>query len=370
MSERKLAHVELVEWILPIPGADNIELCGILGWQCIIAKKDYIRVGDKVCYIEIDSVCPPTPVFSFLEKYKYRIKTQKMRGVISQGLVIPLKSLGLDENLKVGTDLTQQLKITKHLSQTDIEDSKITNVSWWKRTIVHKYLMKYPAYRTFFKKAKNEKFPSWIPKTDEERIQNCANILTAFGRTRIYVTEKLDGQSATFANKATKIFSLFNKYSPCINQFVICSRNLVIKNKNNNYYRNAVRYNLEKVLKGKNLIIQGEQCGPGIQSNKYGFEDLKLYVFNIIDHDKGQYYTYQEMLDFCTENGLDIVPIIKYNDMLEDIGKTVSEIVEFSKRQSVVAKIPAEGIVIRSIKHGIKLFSFKCINPEFLLKYE
>ena len=111
---RKLAHIEKIEWKRPIQGADKIELVGVLGW-CVIAKKDEFNVGDLCVYIEIDSIVDSANhVFSFLESKHYKIKTMKMRGVISQGIVFPISAFGYNPNeVQIGQDVTDALKIKK-----------------------------------------------------------------------------------------------------------------------------------------------------------------------------------------------------------------------------------------------------------------
>ena len=96
--KRKLASIQVISEIFPIPGADSIEGAKVLGWQVVVAKKDGFKVGDKVIYLEIDSVCPARPWSQFLEKCKYRIKTVRLRKQLSQGLVLPLSVLNSPPN--------------------------------------------------------------------------------------------------------------------------------------------------------------------------------------------------------------------------------------------------------------------------------
>ena len=114
MAERALAHVEKIEWIRPIEGADNIELIGVLGWVCV-AKKGEFNVGDMAVYIEIDSKCPEADEkFAFLANKKFNVKTMKLGKfkVISQGLALPLSLFPELQDKKIGDDVTEALKIT------------------------------------------------------------------------------------------------------------------------------------------------------------------------------------------------------------------------------------------------------------------
>jgi len=121
VSERALAHIEKIEWVKPIEGADNIELIGVLGWVCI-AKKEEFKEGDLAVYIEIDSRVPKEDErFAFLASRNYRIKTMKLGKfqVISQGLALPVALFPELKNVKAGKDVTEKLKIT-YASEEDI----------------------------------------------------------------------------------------------------------------------------------------------------------------------------------------------------------------------------------------------------------
>lgn len=388
---RKLAHIEKIEWIRPIEGADKIELCGILGWQCVIAKKDNFKVGDLVVYIEVDSVVPDKPEFEFLRNRKFRIRTIKLRGVVSQGLVLPLSSLGPEDSINhldeddIGLDVTELLEIIKYLSPSEREEiNQLERKIARDKNKLRKFMMKYSWFRKLFlSRKKKEGFPYWVSKTDEERIQNIPQVLEQFKDKEVYVTEKIDYQSGTWTGKMIPRFNgLLGKLLATKKyQFVVCSRNLVNNDKDSLYWKVAKKYNLEQILKeNPTLTIQGEQGDTKVQGNKYGITEPTMWVFNIIDHEKNYHYNFIEMQEFCLKHSLDIVPIIGiYNKVMDDInyfpclrhlGSTVQELVEFSKGKSIInPKIEREGIVIRCIENGKKLLSFKVINPEFLLKY-
>ncbi len=74
----------------PIPAADRIEIVKVLGWKCIVSKSDNFQIGDVVIFIEVDSVVPEKPEFEFLRKHNFRVKTMKLKGIVSSGLVLPL----------------------------------------------------------------------------------------------------------------------------------------------------------------------------------------------------------------------------------------------------------------------------------------
>jgi hypothetical protein len=137
------------------------------------------------------------------------------------------------------------------------------------------------------------------------------------------------------------------------------------------YWDVARKYGIEDCLR-KNVgwIIQGEQGDRKVQGNKYRLDAPRLWVFNIIDS-KGYQLNYHEMVGFCNKWGLTPVPLIVDGVQLDEISKTIEGWVDFSKGKSRInPEIPREGIVIRSIVKGKKIFSFKVINPDFLLKFD
>ena len=386
---RKLAHIEVIEELREIPEADKIEVAKILGWECVVKKNDF-KVGDKVIYVECDSVMPDKPEFEFLRDRKFRVRTIKLRGTLSQGLVLPLSVLDnylevpagiekIKKALSSGDDVTDYLKITKYLSPSEQEEisqteRKLAN----EKNKLKKFLMRYSWFRrlTLSRKQKSG-FPYWVSKTNEERIQNIPHVLEQFKDKEVYVTEKIDYQSVTFTGKmVSNTTPLIGRFLPKKYKFVVCSRNLTTNDKNSLYWKIAQKYNIEQILReNPTLTIQGEQGNTNIQGNKYGIKEPTLWVFNIIDHEKNYHFDYDEIQDFCTANLLDAVPRI-YNhtiigeNTLSELGSTVQELVESSKGKSVLANIPREGIVVRCIENGQKLLSFKAINPDFLLKYE
>ena len=218
---RKLASIQIINNIFPIEGSDFIEQVQILGWN-LVTKKGEFNINDKCIYIEIDSIVKECPEFEFLRKYKFRVKTQKIRGVISQGLAIPLQMFNISEKLEVGTDVTELLGITKYLSPSEREEiiqqeRKLTN----EKNKLKKFMMRYSWVRKLFLNKKQKSgFPYWVSKTDEERVQNIPHVISQFANHEVYVTEKIDYQSVTFTGKLVprfnnwfgiKMFNLINK---------------------------------------------------------------------------------------------------------------------------------------------------------------
>lgn len=220
MNNRSLAHIERIENLSPIENADKIELAKVLGWNCIVKKGEF-KVGEKIIFCEIDSVLPNKPEYDFLRKYNFRIKTQKLRGVVSQGLVLPLSSLGIFRPaiLNAGDDVTELLGITKYLSPSERDEfaqqeRKIAN----EKNKLKKFMMRYSWFRKLFlSRRQKEGFPYWCTKSDEVRLQSIPHVLEQFKDKEVYVTEKIDYQSVTFTGKLVPRFNnvigrfIFNK---------------------------------------------------------------------------------------------------------------------------------------------------------------
>lgn len=355
---RHLASIRQISDIRPISGADRIVVAQVDGWECVV-QKDEFHIGDRVVYIEVDSVVPERPEFEFLRNRKFRVRTIKLRGQISQGLILPLSILppGIYEE---GKDVTDILGITKYDPQAQQEALLLQRQPKEPQNKFVKFMMRFKWYRKFFAKPKRRGgFPDWIVKTDETRIQNMPILFDTESKrgTEFSVTEKMDGQSATY---------YLRRLSKKRFEFGVCSRNIHLGTPDaSSYWTIAKKYNIENVLKqligdGNTIVMQGEICGNGIQGNKYHISEYELFVFNIIfpDHKCST----SEIAKLVEPFGLRTVPILEERKKLPE---TIAELVEYSKGYSTVRKQQKrEGVVMRNVKSNI---SFKVINPDFLL---
>ena len=373
MSERKLATIRTISDVNPIPGADAIEVATVDGWKVVIKKNEF-KAGDLCIYLEIDSFLPIRPEYEFLRKSSYkkfpngiegfRLKTARLRGQISQGLILPLSMLKIKG--KAGDDVTAKLKIQKY--EPEILGQAHLVKPWYIRKLHH---LKYLIASLFMFKAEKRKrggsFPSFMPKTDEERIQNLD--ITKFQGQVYEETEKLDGISATYAYNS---------------EFYVCSRNcrlgLVTNEKgeptgmfDGAYWKMALKYDLEAKLKkladdeGIRLAVQGEILGPGIQKNKYGLKEHNLYVFRIYDIGEKRFLTPAERKRVCADMGLKHVPVL---DVRVFDYADVDAVLAHADGVSMVGEFPRsnrEGIVFKAVDGS---HSFKVISNKFLLKNE
>lgn len=385
-KERALAHIEEIAWIKPIDGADNIELIGVLGWV-LIAKIDEFKVGDKAVFVEIDSKCPADDErFAFLEKKHYKVKTMKLGKFkcFSQGLALPLTLFPELSDRKLGDDVTKELRIT-YSSEEDRKrkSNKIDpNAKYKAMAARHKEFFSKPIIRKimrydigrkilflFFGKKKDnpKQFPSWIVKTDENRIENCPFYLES--NEEWVQTEKIDGTSCTYAVDRLKRGK--NKF-----EFVVCSRNVRQADRDqecyhdsNIYWELADKYNIEKVLSDyaiannyDRVVLQGEGTGS-VQGNPYKLTENRLFVFNLVV--EGIRKGTREMAKFCDDNNLEHVPIINEHYKTPD---TMEEIKLQADGFSIInPKVKREGFVYRSLD-GQQ--SFKNVSREYLLKHQ
>lgn len=355
---RKLATIRRINELLPIEGADAIELVKIDGWQCV-AKKGEFYEGDLCVYFEIDSFLPVVPEFEFLRKSSFRrmgeqegfrIRTIKLRGQLSQGLALP-----------IGTNAPEAVRDSLKFDTDEEMFAKDFSEAYG----VVKYEPPVPA-ELAGQLAGN--FPGFIRKTDQERCQNIADeIFVQNEDSRYEITMKLDGTSFTS-------FYVDEEEG-------VCGRNWELKadesNATNTLVRMYVDSGLQEVLRkyGKNIAVQGELMGPGIQKNREGLKAHKLFVFDIYDIDAGCYFAphvRHEILQELYELGLDKskvehVPVIAMAESLEDLNIFgVDGLLQFAEGPSIVHLI-REGLVFKRIDGG---FSFKAISNKFLLKEE
>lgn len=401
-GERELAYVVLIDEIKPIEGYDRVEYARVGGWWVIVQKGQF-KVGDPAIYFEIDSRVPSDrECFAFLEKRNYKIKTLRMCKVISQGLLMHARDFGwknaidadghpliydANDNSRFWYADGEDRFLTKELGVTYADDAdnkrKANSVDKYKAMAARRpnifrqkwarWFMKREWGRKlmffFFGKKRDKKdgWPSWVQKTDEERVQNMPWILEDKGEW--IVTEKIDGTSTTFTMKRGK----FGK-----NKMYVCSRNVCFDTVDkpcyydtNVYWEMAKKYNIYDVLSklldrfpnAEWVTIQGETYGEGIQKRNYSLKGHEFAVFNLITSDKGRLGTKQMVYELGNICDVPCVPIL--NTITFD-GLTVEKLLEMADGNSVIDGLPREGFVLRSLD-GAR--SFKAVSNNYLLKY-
>jgi RNA ligase (TIGR02306 family) len=160
--------------------------------------------------------------------------------------------------------------------------------------------------------------------------------------------------------------------------FGVCSRNLDLKETEDNaHWKMARKLKLEEILRkeDRNLCVQGEMVGPGIQSNRLGLKEVELYLFNLFDIDTGKYLNYAELREFCVKHNLKIVPLVGTNNFTGWGATTVNNMIEFASQLDYDNGTPAEGVVWRPIMETYSdvlkgRLSFKVISNRYLEKYK
>lgn len=335
--ERNLASIQVINDVLPIEGADKIVCVKILGWQCVALKTEF-KVNDKCVFFEIDSVLPISNWNDHLRKEPnkpLRIKTVRLKSTLSQGLALPLSILPAG-NYEVGQDVSQLLGIEKY------------------EPVVPSHLSG---------KVKGN-FPAFLYKTNEIRLQSEPNVLLeAISKGLVLIgTLKMDGTSFTAYLRD--------------DQFGVCSRNLdLVQTEDNAHWKMARKLKLENILRseGRNLCVQGEMAGLGIQSNKMGLKETDLYLFNLFDIDSGKYLSYHQLCEFALRHNLKVVKKVNQIDLSMN-NVSIKELLDISNELNYDNNTPAEGIVWRptceTYSEVLKnRLSFKTISSRFLLKY-
>lgn len=410
---RELAYVVKIDAIEPIQGSDNCECAVVGGWHVMVRKNEF-KVGDPAIYFEIDSYLDPSnPAFAFMEKKNYKVKTQRYTfggkgNFISQGLLMSAANFGWkiighinvktnenyygimdsDEKVHLANDesrfLTEKLGVT-YATPEDNTRKAASADQYKKMAQRHGKLFSHQPFRWLMKRDWGKKFlflffgrkrdkkaawPSWVSKTDEERIQNMPWILK--DKEPWIATEKIDGTSTTFTMKRHKgIFD--TRY-----EFLVCSRNVVFDKpdkkcfyETNVYTEMAEKYHMEEVLRklldevfisADWVTIQGETFGAGVQKRDYSIKEHDFRAFNLIVSDKGR-------LNSCTAAelvepyGIKWVPIV---DIYYTLPDTVDELLSYATNTSFIDGKAREGIVFRSY-NGEK--SFKAVSNEYLMEY-
>ena len=380
-NKRALAYVVTIDEIKPIEGYDRVEYARTNGWWVIISKNDNLQVGDKCVYFEVDSkVDAEDERFAFLEKRNYKIKTQKMCKVISQGLLMPVSMFPEIGDADVNTDVTDILKVVYSVEEDNVRKNGDPNAKYkamaarkpnifkkpWARWMMRRVWGRKVMFFFFGKKKDNPRgFPTFVSKTDEERVENQP---WRIGDGKTYLcTEKLDGTSCTYALERKGK----NKF-----EFYVCSRNVRQQDENqqtyhdhNIYWDLAFKYDIERHLKDflndypelKWVCIQGEGVGF-VQGNPLKLVEDDLYVFNFKDSSVGRYSSTdgKEIIESWNMKWVPILGEVKMPDTMEELKELATG------KSQLNPNVLREGLVYRSLDGQD---SFKNVSREYLLKH-
>ena len=347
---RKMVSIRKIDDIRPIDGADAIE-CAVVGGWTVVVKKGEFAVGDLAVYCEIDSWIP-TELAPFLSKGKEpreyegvrgeRLRTVKLRGQLSQGLLLPIEQYG-----PLGNPFIKDTNGDTFIGEEGDDISEVLGIKKWE--------MQVPAQLAGQVKGN---FPSLIPKTDQERVQNLVKEIAAAAESgaEFEVTEKLEGSSMT----CYLIDGVFG----------VCSRNLDLKrDEHNTFWKVAIEEGIEEKMRNapvgeSGFAIQGELIGPGIQGNIYKLSKPEFRVFDIYRIDEGKYVNPANRLKLVEIMGLKHVPVLLVD---KDVRcNDVQEILTWAEGKSKLNENQErEGIVFKEVNGGM---TFKAISNRYLLK--
>lgn len=396
---RQLATIQIIKELLPIQGAGSIELATFenIGWKCVVKKEEF-KPGDKAIYFEIDSLLPLTSDFEFLAKGNkpkrialengtivegYRLKTIKLRGQLSQGLALPISilssfhksrdSFGMPlilpeyKEWEEGKDVSEYIGVYKY----EIPEVKIAPPSS-KNPFVN-FLLKFKFFRKLLLPEKTSReFPSFIPKTDETRIQTCWKTIEKYKDLEWYSAIKFDGSSMTVAkfhsdelvvaSRNLTVGTLTNQKPTLIQS--IFSKVKVVKEDSNHFVETAKKLDLlNKVPLG--YALQGELFGEGIQKNPHKIVSKTFKVFNVYNIEEGQFLNYHDAIDFVKNIGLTFVDSQVFGTLG---GKTMDDLLELADQTKL------EGLVFRPTKETYDekfgRVSFKVISNNYLVKHD
>ena len=362
---RKLASTVEIASCDPIPDTERLSVATMKGkgWR-VVTGRDEFAPGDIAVYFEIDSYLPPDDErYAFLRerclrrfvskgggvlREGIRIKTAKLRGVVSQGLLMPVSKFPEANGLEVGADLTALLKVDHY---DEVKE------------------MLQPSMGNPLSSDAMGDFPSFIPKSDEERLQGLADYFTTMKGRRFEVTAKDDGTSAT-------VF-----FSPTIDEsdpFGVCSRNLRLKRPPEDgpsaFWQVVAKYDLEAKLRreheatGCELALQGELVGPGINADRDRYTDFEFHVFRIWDIGAQRFLAPAERVAFCAERSIPHVAVLHEDFPFFDEVTTMDAALKFAEGKTLRGN-EREGIVLKA-SDGIDDTHFKVVSNRYLLKQQ
>lgn len=391
---RKLATIQRITGLRPIEGADLIEVADVLGWS-VVVKKGEFSVGDLCVYFEIDSFLNAADsryasfedrFINWKDKRGMRLKTIRLRKQISQGLILSIDTFSELSPSVRGSAVTEGEDVTEVLGIEKWEPKEETQSNAGGQE----------------QRSKSKPFPSFLRKSDQERVQNCLTELKRRGEESFEVSIKLDGSSMTvyhvnctspmfndileeqearmlrgmgFFKKAlfkAKNFLGFYKKPTVVEG--VCSRNIELDVNDDNHFSKFVRdTNMLEAMDNlsSNIAVQGELIAPSIQNNYEKVNDFQFYVYDVYDIDRQEYASPNVARYYADLLGFNYVPVLKYTAKLSDFGdidnprELADAILAFAEGPGMNKEVKREGVVFKS---NNTQFSFKAISNSYLLK--
>jgi hypothetical protein len=409
MPRERMAYLQTIAKIEDIPNKDRIKYISFKETSWKVIGGNSLKIGQKVVYCETDSILTE----DFLSKLsetastnlkkrcyvpKYNgcvIRCMKMAGTVSYGIIFDENDLSNFftkeefDRLKIEDDLTNKLFIKS--KDDEVPSVVLKQQSWFRRVLKH---LLWKMFK--IREKSSTEWPPFIARTDETRFQNLYGVLFN-GENEgkdFYVTNKMDGCSITFALNKDRFYILSRNviiYNQPIKKAIsqLNSKKSIIQQKiGSKYTEAACKYDIPKIMKNiqkyysffrtksfKNFAIQAELCGPAIQKNRIGLKELDFFVFNVYDIDESKYYSWDLIKNLCCFSQLKTVPLFEKTTWKWN---KPEDFEEYAK-QAKYGNKAGEGFVIRRYVTGAdpmprpdrgmaNIYSFKCINSEYLLE--
>ena len=403
-GNRELAYIVEIAETRKLDGYDNVHYVKINEWWCV--AKNTLNVGDKAIYFEIDSLLPSSDSrFSFMEKKKYRVKTIRICGTISQGLVLPLIDFPEFKNAKVGDFVTDKLGVKLYESdglqkpQPQSKSDAFTKAmdrhrNFFKNPVIQ-FFMKWSWFRFLMKKIfihKKDKisWPVWLPKTGAERIQNMPQLFETST-----VTEIVGENEVNIPQKKSETFIIEEKVDGCSSSYIldekdtymVGSHNIIVYSskvkdsekiadgnkyiKTNIWIEMSDKYDfcnklkqLKQIFKLKTVAIQGEVYGSCVQKRTYSKKhDAHDFVVFHVWFD-GEILPVKRMIEVCEDLSLPHVHVFDWNYQIPNSVEEIEK--DIDSRKSNIDGGDIEGFVFYT-QDGQQ--HFKCVSPNYLMKY-
>ena len=389
---RKLASIVEIESCDPIPDTERLSVATMKGkgWK-VVTGRDEFKPNELAVFLEIDSFLNANDErYAFLKdrclkrfvsksgnvlREGIRIKTCKLRGVVSQGLLMPLDKFPEIKNRMRIFDGEDFLLLDPERDGQDnpcielvgADVTSLLNVEHYDEV---KEQLQPQSGNAMSADAKGIFPSSFIPKTDEERIQNLGDWFDTMKGRKWQVSVKADGTSCTIA------------YSPTIDfeePAIVCSRNLRLKKPTEEtatvpiYWQMAFKYNIlgklaEALVGGMEYAVQGEIVGPGIQKCRNKELEAQFKCFRIYDIANQKFLNPKETVAFCKEFDIPHVEVLETDYPFFDNITNMEDALKFAEGKTKEGN-EREGVVCKICDDG-PYASFKIVSNEYLLKQE
>lgn len=385
---RKLASIVEISKVSPIENADRLEVVEMKGkgWK-VVTQKGEFHVGDLGVMFEIDSFLDSNDErYAFLKerclkrfvsksgnvlREGIRIKTIKLRGIVSQGLLMPLDKFpeirnrirAFDGKHLLSLDPEREGQDNPCIELVGADVTSLLNVEHYDE--VKEQLQ--PQTGNALSADALGNFPSaWIPKSDEDRIQQNTEYFDKCKGMTFEITAKDDGTSCTIAFSPTIDFE---------NPKIVCSRNLRLKRETASgaipiYWQMEEKYHVldklsELLLAGKEWAVQGEIVGIGIQKNRDCYNECEFHVFRIWDIKNQKFVSPDERRKFCEEFDIPHVQVVASHYPFFNEITTIEDALKFAEGKTARGH-EREGIVLKQ-DDGNGDIHLKIISNRYLL---